>query len=247
MIVSDANRVDLPDDLRAMGSQYVAMQYCGNQARRHIVIHRAEAVAAALRLDRGNVLDLGCGPGYSSVLVARRVSGVTAVDIDPVKLKIADRLARLNRVSVHVALADASATLPFETGRFDGLVSLELIEHIRDWRALVGEMCRVVRPEGRIAVSTPRPLGAAQVVKTLLLRSGLKAESTYEWFISPRAIVKAFGEEGVEITGVENVVFTAPMVPDPAMPAVKGLERLVESLPPLNRLCSTAIYCGIRR
>lgn len=247
MIPADSGALSLPGNLREMGSPYVAMHYCGNQARWHISTRRARVVAALLGLERGHVLDVGCGPGYSSSLVARRVDQVTAVDIDPVKLSIAEAIARLNGVKVDTSLVDASSPLPFETGRFDGVISLELVEHLKDWRAAVLEMCRVVRPGGRVAISTPTRTGAAQLLKSTLLTAGLMAETTYEKFIPRSAMISALEAGGVEVTGVEFAILAAPMLPDAAMAVVRPIERLVESIPMANRLCSTAIYCGIRR
>ena len=230
-----------------MGSSYVAMHYAGNQARRHISTHRAKSVIEALGLTEGRVLDVGCGPGFSSVLLARRVPRVTALDIDPAKLRIAQRLADLNGVRIETVEGNASSPLPFPDAHFDGLVSLELIEHIPDWRGLVAEMCRVVRPGGRIAISTPGRLGIANFTKVILLKLGIWKETTYEYFIPRRALIRELARHGVDVTQVKHVVLTAPMTPDAAMPVVRVVERLAEGAGPLSRTCSTSIYCGVKR
>ena len=242
----EACGIQIPSDLASLGSPYVARHYAGNEARRHISTHRAEAVVTALGMDHGKVLDVGCGPGFSSVLLARRGARVTALDIDPVKLRIAKRFAELNGVELEVTLGDASGPLPFPDGHFDGLMSLELIEHIKDWRALVAEMVRVVRPGGRIAISTPSRYGLSQVLKTFSLKTGLKAETTYEWFIPRSQMVHDLKSRGVRLTGMTEVVLTAPMLPDMVMPLVKRIEYLSERTPGINRLCSTTIYCGVK-
>ena len=242
----EACGIQIPNDLAALGSPYVARHYAGNEARRHISTHRAEAVVSALGMNRGSVLDVGCGPGFSSVLLARKGATVTALDIDPVKLRIAKRFADLNGVDLEVALGDASGPLKFPDNHFDGLLSLELIEHIADWRGLVAQMVRVVKPGGRMAISTPSRHGVAQLIKTFALRTGLKAETTYEWFIPRRQMFDALRSHGVRLTEVTEVVLTAPMLPDAVMPLVKQIERLSERTPGLNRLCSTTIYCGVK-
>ncbi len=236
--------VIMPDDLASLGSPYVAMHYAGNEARRHISTHRARAVVDALRIDGGRALDVGCGSGFSSVLLARKASSVVAVDIGPDMVRIAGHLARLNGVDVTGVIADASRPLPFPDGYFDGLMSLEMIEHIADWRASVREMVRVVRPGGRLVISTPGRYGLAQVIKTLLVWAGVWRRGTYEWFIPKRQMIGELESLEVRVTTVEHVVFTAPMLPDSVMPLVRRVERAVEAIWPLNRLCSTSIYCG---
>jgi len=51
--------------------------------------------------------------------------------------------------------ADAMA-LPFADGHFDRVIASEILEHIPDDRTVIGEITRVVRSGGTVAVSVPR-------------------------------------------------------------------------------------------
>jgi SAM-dependent methyltransferase len=46
--------------------------------------------------------------------------------------------------------------LPFPDGSFDLVIASEILEHIPDDRAAIGEAVRVLRPGGRLAVTVPR-------------------------------------------------------------------------------------------
>jgi len=54
--------------------------------------------------------------------------------------------------------ADACAALPFRTGAFDALVSLEGIEHFEDQTEFLRECARVLRPGGAMVLTTPNVL-----------------------------------------------------------------------------------------
>jgi SAM-dependent methyltransferase len=88
---------------------------------------------------RGRILDVACGTGYGSALL-----GAVGVDRS---------VAALRRGRVPRVAADA-LRLPF--GRvFDTVVSFETIEHVADAARFVAECARVLRPGGRLMVSTP--------------------------------------------------------------------------------------------
>lgn len=90
---------------------------------------------------QGSLLDVGCGP---RPCILR--SGLLGIDVNP-------NAARAYRRFGSALAADASA-LPFENARFDGVVSCGLLHHLSDDKArlALGEMLRVARPGGTVAV-----------------------------------------------------------------------------------------------
>jgi len=96
------------------------------------------------------VLDAGCGPGTPGLdaLAARH---------EVVGLDIAREPLRLVRRSVGVAGLTRGdlATLPFEAGSFDALVSLHAVIHVPadEHGAVFREFHRVLRPGGRLLVA----------------------------------------------------------------------------------------------
>src|SRR5262249_32625208 len=99
------------------------------------------------------VLDIACGEGYGSALLARHAARVTGADIAPAA--IAHARARYARcANLEFREADCAA-LPFADGSFDVVVSFETLEHIRAQEAFLGEIRRVLRPGGFVAISCP--------------------------------------------------------------------------------------------
>lgn len=97
------------------------------------------------------VLDLACGTGYGSALLAQAGAEVTAIDISPEAIREAKA-----RHGDHVKFLIADChDLPFEDGKFDVVVANEMIEHVEDHDALIAQAKRVLAEDGLFLVSTP--------------------------------------------------------------------------------------------
>lgn len=99
------------------------------------------------------VLDLGCGPGMSSVVLARRGAIVTAVDLSAGYLAEASWRARVNGVNVNL-VQSAGERLPFTDGRFARIWGNAVLHHL-DLDLAVPELVRVLRPDGLAVFCEP--------------------------------------------------------------------------------------------
>ena len=104
------------------------------------------------------ILDLGCSEGVLEILLARKGFNVTGVDINAEALAFArDLLARepeevRSRVRfVHGDLAQARLL----DDRFDTLVMGEILEHLEDPQTLLNRSLDLIRPDGRVIITTP--------------------------------------------------------------------------------------------
>jgi SAM-dependent methyltransferase len=99
------------------------------------------------------VLDIACGEGYGSALIARHAAQVTGADISPTA--IAHALERYaGAANLDFREADCAA-LPFADASFDVVVSFETLEHIAAQEAFLDEIRRVLRPDGLVVISCP--------------------------------------------------------------------------------------------
>jgi 2-polyprenyl-3-methyl-5-hydroxy-6-metoxy-1,4-benzoquinol methylase len=116
--------------------------------------NRASIIRTLIPLGHGrHALDLGCGPGFYSRILAEKGWVVTSVDLEETNIAAAARFA-------HRTIAgDVLAVLPaLPDNTFDLVLALELIEHMPQGARLPQEVLRVVRPEGLLIISTPNRL-----------------------------------------------------------------------------------------
>ena len=112
----------------------------------HLARYRLAARIAPGR----RVLDVACGEGYGSALMAAAgAEAVTAVDVDQATV---DHVRE--RHGVDARAADIRS-LPFEDGAFGLVVSFETIEHVEEPERALDELARVRAPGGHLLISTP--------------------------------------------------------------------------------------------
>lgn len=110
--------------------------------------------AFALPLARGRrVLDVACGEGYGSDLLASVAEEVIGIDVSPDA--VAHARARYGaRRNLRFDCANA-LQLPVDAASVDLVVSFETLEHLREHEELLAEFHRVLRPEGVLLISSP--------------------------------------------------------------------------------------------
>ena len=114
-------------------------------------LHRY-AYATTLVKDK-RVLDLACGEGYGSKLLATTAASVVGIDIDETVIRHA--LEKYGSSNLQF-LPGSIASVPLRDDHsFDVIVCFEAIEHIENQDALLAEVQRLLRPGGVFFVSTP--------------------------------------------------------------------------------------------
>lgn len=101
------------------------------------------------------VLEIGCGLGKVSVLLAKSAAKVTAFDLSAGSVHVASELARYHKVDQNVRLAVAAGeTLPFADESFDIIFGKGILHHLE---ASLGapELHRVLKTGGKAAFVEP--------------------------------------------------------------------------------------------
>ena len=113
------------------------------------------AVLALAGQVRGlRVLDAGSGPGlYAEELLARGAD-VVAIDSSEVMVELARKRIGMD---AEVLRTDLNEPLPFDAEVFDLIVCPLVIHHLSDRAAALREFFRVLRPGGRVVLSTQHP------------------------------------------------------------------------------------------
>lgn len=110
-------------------------------------------MAAAELSGADRVLDIGCGDGQISRLLA--ANGATVVGVDPTwnQISVAAR-----RAGGPAYLRAGAARLPFPDASFDAAVACLVFEHIDELDEAIAEVARVVRPGGQFSFFLNHPL-----------------------------------------------------------------------------------------
>jgi ubiquinone/menaquinone biosynthesis C-methylase UbiE len=140
-----------------------------------------ERMAEVSGVDGGMIVaDVGTGTGFVAAGLAPRVRRVIGVDNAPAMLEVArENLRALGVSNVDLVVGDV-ARLPLEDDSVDAAFANMVLHHAEDPAAMLGEMARVTRPGGTVAIVD-------------------EVEHHYEWMRDEHADVwLGFGEEQVE-------------------------------------------------
>ena len=143
---SDQCRV-LPLD----GERFIPGQMHGDVEleHRHRYCFAAELVAGR------RVLDIACGEGYGSALLAKSAQHVIGVDIADGAVRHARQRYQAQNLAFEVG---SCVSIPIGDGSVDVVVSFETIEHLAEHDAMITEIRRVLRPGGLLVISSPDKL-----------------------------------------------------------------------------------------
>jgi 2-polyprenyl-3-methyl-5-hydroxy-6-metoxy-1,4-benzoquinol methylase len=101
----------------------------------------------------GAVLDLGCGEGYGSAMLAGVADSVIGVDSDEAAIRHAERVYGNGKTRFVKAAAEDGGLL--HGRRFDTIVCYEVIEHLAAHADLMANVTRLLRTDGLLFLSTP--------------------------------------------------------------------------------------------
>ena len=116
-------------------------------------IEHLHRYAIAMELVKNKkVLDIACGEGYGSNLLARNATHVTGVDINNGVVKQAIKKYPKRNLEF---LTGTVENIPAADKQFEVVVSFETLEHIADHNKMIAEIKRVLQPGGLLIISTP--------------------------------------------------------------------------------------------
>ena len=119
-----------------------------------IALHVARYEFAMTQLTSGGVvLDAACGSGYGTEMLSQTAHRVVGLDLSDHALSYAR--AHHHNARVTYAKANFNERIDFPPKSFDSVVCLETLEHISDQARFVGELHRLLKPGGRLIISTP--------------------------------------------------------------------------------------------
>jgi ubiquinone/menaquinone biosynthesis C-methylase UbiE len=114
----------------------------------------------ALELAPGmRVLDAGCGTGNFEHFIAEKNHPPIEIDAVDASPSMLDRAREKCRGLEHITYSEANlnGALPFEDATFDRIVSINVLYALEDWDHTMSELLRVLKPEGRMVLTSSLP------------------------------------------------------------------------------------------
>jgi 2-polyprenyl-3-methyl-5-hydroxy-6-metoxy-1,4-benzoquinol methylase len=174
-----------------------------------------------------DVLDVGCSSGYLAAPLAAAGARVVGLELDP------DAAEEARAYCAEVLVGDVEGmALPFEPASFDAVVCGDLVEHLRDPEMTLARLRPLLRPGGRLVLSTPNVANWAMRLSLLVGRwrytdRGI-LDRTHAHLFTRKTLAEAVDAAGYRVIELDH---TAP-VPRVGTPSVERGAHAIASLRP---------------
>jgi len=170
---------------------------------------RAGYIAARVDLRGAKVADVGCGGGLLSEALARAGAEVTGIDLGDKVIGIARLHLHESGLQVDYRKQSSAELAQAEPAAFDAVCCMELIEHVPDPAALVHDLAGMLKPGGRLFLSTlnrtPAAFGAAILGAEYLLRLLPRGTHHYAQFLKPSELARLLRGQGLQLEDVSGL------------------------------------------
>ena len=157
------------------------------------------------------MLDVGCGAGLLSEALAREGAHVTAIDLGPDLIKIAKLHTLESGVEVDYRLTSVEALAEESPGSFDAIVCMEMLEHVPDPSAIIAACATLLKPGGRLFLSTlnrtPAAFALAIVGAEYIARMLPKGTHQYRDFIRPSELAAWLRAVDFELEDMSGLIY----------------------------------------
>ncbi|CAN5526200.1 bifunctional 2-polyprenyl-6-hydroxyphenol methylase/3-demethylubiquinol 3-O-methyltransferase UbiG [soil metagenome] len=153
------------------------------------------------------VLDVGCGAGLLCEPLARLGATVTGLDAAPENIAAASAHAAQSGLGIRYVAGELSAL----GERFDLVTSMEVIEHVVDPAAFVGQLAGALAPGGLMILSTPNRTAFSKLALiTIGEGTGQIPRGTHDWsqFLTPAEMTQLLEAEGLKVTDTRGLSFS---------------------------------------
>lgn len=153
-------------------------------------------------------LDVGCGAGLLCEPLARLGGAVTGVDAAPENAQAAALHADNSALDIRYIAGEIGQQ---NIGTFDLVTCLEVIEHVADKQAFLGELAAKLAPGGLMILSTPNRTMASRVMLVEGAEAvGMIPKGTHHWddFITPDELGELLGSVGLTMGEPTGIAFS---------------------------------------
>jgi len=157
------------------------------------------------------VADIGCGGGILAEAMAQNGAAVTGIDLAELSLKVARLHLHESGLDVDYQLISAEAFAEQNPAQFDVVTCLEMLEHVPDPGAIIDAAARLLKPGGRLFLSTlnrnPKSFAFAILGAEYLLGMLPRGTHQYRRFIKPSEIAAQLRANGMRVLDLSGMSY----------------------------------------
>ena len=172
---------------------------------------RLQYVADRIALHGARVLDVGCGGGLLSEAMAKAGAEVTGIDLAPELLKVARLHGLESGVKVDYRQQSVEDLAEQAPATFDAITCMEMLEHVPDPAAILAACATLLKPGGKLFVSTlnrtPAAFALAIVGAEYVARLLPKGTHHYRDFIKPSELAAWLRAAGLQLQDVSGLLY----------------------------------------
>ena len=172
---------------------------------------RLEWINGIVSLAGKKVIDVGCGGGILAESMAKKGAVVSGIDLSEKALKVADLHSLESGVAVHYEKIAAEEMAKRETGQYDVVTCMEMLEHVPNPASIIRACHQLVKPGGHVFFSTinrnPKAYLFAILGAEYVLQMLPKGTHDYEKFITPAELTQDIRNAGLQVNSLKGMSY----------------------------------------
>jgi len=213
------------------------------KARTNAVIKLFPATFSNLR-----VLDIGCGGGYYSLMVAHKgAKEIVAFDIETLLIKAA-KLNLKEKLKLKIdGINGDCINLPFKDRVFDAILCVGVFDRVSKTSLLMDEIARIIKNNGCLILTSRNPFS----LSSLLYKKRMKLYSfkRVKEILQKRGfeVLRSSGANFIPSSEISLFLKVRSILPSPIEKTLRKIDELLQTLsdkPPMNRFSWEIAYFG---
>ena len=158
-----------------------------------------------------NILDIGCGGGLISELLAKKNANVTGIDENIYNIKQAREHAKMGSIKINYKNQSLDTFYKRNKKKYDLILCLEVLEHVDDVKKTLDKISELMKPGATLILSTInrnlKSLLFAKIFGEYVLNWIPVGTHQFEKFLKPEEIVDFLKLKKIEIKNIKGMEF----------------------------------------
>ena len=162
-------------------------------------------------IKKKDVLDIGCGGGLISELLAKKNGNVTGIDENIYNIKQAREHAKIGSIKINYKNQSLDTFYKKNKKKYDLILCLEVLEHVNDVKKTLDKISELMKPGATLILSTInrnlKSLIFAKIFGEYVLNWIPVGTHQFEKFLKPEEIVELLKLKKIEIKNIKGMEF----------------------------------------